>query len=110
MNKKYIIEIEEVPFIKSNIDVPSGYTPVTQTLLYKAKGFNSLVFDSNGLKKLKPFYDDTYINMPEFIESLRSSAITNRDRLFADDVEFAYRQYIKELGKPKKQECLAFAF
>ena len=42
---KYIIEIEDTPF-----------TEVTsETVLYKATNFNSLVFDQNGLDKLEKF-------------------------------------------------------
>lgn len=40
MGKKYIIEFEDEPFGNG---------------LYKAKGFNSLVFDQNGLDRLTPF-------------------------------------------------------
>ena len=47
---KYIIEIEDVPFSKVRID-DSGAQNIN---LYRAKGFNSLVFDNNGLEKLTP--------------------------------------------------------
>ena len=40
---KYIIEIEEAPFFNDN------------GLLWRAKGFNSLVFDKNGLDRLEPY-------------------------------------------------------
>lgn len=42
MGKKYVIELEDEP-------ITSG--------LWKVKGFNSLVFDQNGLDKLTPFND-----------------------------------------------------
>ncbi len=42
MGKKYVIELEDEP-------ITNG--------LWKAKGFNSLVFDQNGLDKLTPFND-----------------------------------------------------
>ena len=51
MNHKFIIEIEEVPFIQRT--ALNG-----ERELWKAKGFNSLVFDQNGLEKLKPLTDD----------------------------------------------------
>ncbi len=43
MGKKYIIEFESSPYIFHN------------TTLWKAKGFNALVFDQQGLDKLKPY-------------------------------------------------------
>lgn len=42
MSKKYIIEIEEEPVTKNGVK------------LWKACGFNALVFDQNGLDKLTP--------------------------------------------------------
>lgn len=42
MGKKYVIELEDKP-------ITNG--------LWKVKGFNSLVFDQNGLDKLTPFND-----------------------------------------------------
>lgn len=48
---KYIIEIEDEPFGRNDDPViPHGMDE-----LYRAKGFNALVFDKNGLDKLTPF-------------------------------------------------------
>ncbi len=48
---KYIIEIEDEPFGRNDDPViPHGMDE-----LYRAKGFNSLVFDENGLEKLTSF-------------------------------------------------------
>ena len=44
MGDKYIIEIEDKPFHKEDGD-----------FLYRAKGFNSLVFDMTGISKLTPY-------------------------------------------------------
>lgn len=44
MGKKYIIELEDKPFHKGN-----------GVFLYRVKGFNSLVFDMNGVGKLTPY-------------------------------------------------------
>jgi hypothetical protein len=44
MEKKYIIELEDKPFHKEDGD-----------FLCRVKGFNSLVFDQNGLDKLTPY-------------------------------------------------------
>lgn len=47
---KYIIEIEDEPFGRNdNSAIPHGMDE-----LYRAKGFNSLVFDKNGFNKLTP--------------------------------------------------------
>lgn len=45
---KYIIELEDEPMIAN-----SSCQEVDE--LWKAKGFNSLVFDQNGIKKLTPY-------------------------------------------------------
>lgn len=45
MGTKYIIEIEDDEFIQNE----------GNEILYRAKGFKSLVFDENGLDKLTPF-------------------------------------------------------
>ena len=43
MSKKYVIEIEDEPITKDSVE------------LWKACGFNALVFDQNGLDKLTPY-------------------------------------------------------
>ena len=53
MGKKYVIEFEEKPFYK----MQRRGTSETEKL-WRVKGFNSLVFDENGIKKLTPL-DDT---------------------------------------------------
>lgn len=53
MGRKYIIELEDEPFGKNDDPrIPRGMIE-----LWRVKGFNSLVFDDNGLKKLKPLED-----------------------------------------------------
>ena len=48
---KYIIEIEDEPFGRNDDpNIPHGMDE-----LFKAKGFNALVFDKEGLDKLTPF-------------------------------------------------------
>ena len=47
MSKKYIIEIEEEPFVRKS--ALHG-----EDAVYRAVGFKSLVFDQNGLDKLTP--------------------------------------------------------
>lgn len=48
MGKKYIIEIEEEPLVRKS--ALHG-----ETAVWRANGFNSLVFDNNGLDKLTPY-------------------------------------------------------
>lgn len=49
MENKYIIELEEVPFAQEIEQGPARGVAI----LWRVKGFNSLVFDANGLDKLK---------------------------------------------------------
>lgn len=50
MGKKYIIELEDKPLCAYDEDTHT-YFP----RLFRVKGFNSLVFDQNGLDKLTPY-------------------------------------------------------
>lgn len=49
MGKKYIIELEDSPFLA---ETHNGWE---YEKLYRVKGFKSLVFDSEGLKRLTPY-------------------------------------------------------
>lgn len=51
--KKYIIELEDEPFIPQWDEASDP-----EVTLYRVKGFNTLVFDENGLNKLKPYIVD----------------------------------------------------
>ena len=53
MGKKYIIEVEDKPFELLSED---GFT---SEKLFRVKGFNSLVFDWNGLNMLTPYTEDS---------------------------------------------------
>lgn len=57
MSKKYIIEIEDTPVTKDGVE------------LWKACGFNSLVFDEEGLKRLTKQPDGEYISRQSVTES-----------------------------------------
>ena len=48
MGKRYIIELEEAPFIQH-------FKNGAWETIYRVKGFNSLVFDWNGLNMLTPY-------------------------------------------------------
>ena len=60
MTKKYIIEIEEEPFIRKS--VLHG-----EETLYRAKGFKSLVFDQVGLDKLTPIDENDEVKEDDFL-------------------------------------------
>lgn len=65
MSKKYVIDIEDKPFVStSNYD--------SDDTLYRAVGFNSLVFDQTGLNKLKPY--DPFTDRKSEIEYERNDA------------------------------------
>ena len=104
MGKKYIIELEEKPFHKDNGD-----------FLYRVKGFNSLVFDMNGIQKLTPCtepdldairkeaYEDGFKNAvhncPEgcpYVEHARNGA-------YQRGYEQGYKDGYNEPGKGKIQ-------
>lgn len=53
MGKKYIIELEEKPFYSGEPMIIG--VEITAERLYRVKGFKSLVFDEEGLKRLTPY-------------------------------------------------------
>lgn len=54
MGKKYIIELENEPFTGAYFEaMPDG--SILHEKLYRVKGFKSLVFDEEGLKRLTPY-------------------------------------------------------
>lgn len=55
MSKKYIIEIEDEPFVRKS--ALHG-----EDAVYRAAGFKSLVFDKVGLEKLTPMSDDIAVD------------------------------------------------
>ncbi len=64
MGKKYIIEIEEIPFEQRNADVftEEGRMagPRSKERLFRAVGFQSLVFTQEELDRLTPVRDDEW--------------------------------------------------
>jgi len=62
MTRKYIIEIEEIPFEQQQADVftEEGRLagPRSNEQLFRALGFPSLVFTREDLSKLTPLTDD----------------------------------------------------
>ena len=52
---RYIIELEEIPFVRTKFCI--GADKLETEMLYRVKGFNSLVFDKKGIEKLTPYVD-----------------------------------------------------
>ena len=77
---KFIIEIAEVyENVLSGVDV---FEAVTSEPLYKIKGFNSLVFDKNGLDRLEEVADKKNFITPENICVGDVVTVGNRDIKF----------------------------
>ena len=74
MSKKYIIEIEDEPFVRRS--ALHG-----EEALYRAVGFRSLVFDQNGLNNLKP-RDDL---ARDYIERVTNKNFEVGDEVVDDD-------------------------
>ena len=64
MGKKYIIEIEEIPFEQRNADVFTEEGRMagsrSKERLFRAVGFQSLVFTQEELDRLTPVRDDEW--------------------------------------------------
>ena len=62
MSKKYIIEIEEIPFEQQHADVFTKEgrmaSPLANEQLFRAVGFPSLVFTREELGRLTPLSED----------------------------------------------------
>lgn len=99
---KYIIELEDTPF--------NG--------LYKAKGFNSLVFDKNGLKKLKPAQEEFAqhhnagyaLGLKERRQSLTESSLESYNKALNDAWDLAKKVVLCESdgGMSVADMCKAF--
>ena len=93
MSKKYIIEIEDEPFVRKS--AVHGEEDV-----YRAVGFKSLVFDKVGLEKLTPMseenkisdevFDDIWENSQDctwnFVKELSRCNIGFLRKLYGDDI------------------------
>lgn len=64
---KFIIEINE-KYSTGGCTNETG----TPDLLYRIKGFNSLVFDDNGISKLKPYKEEEDINKESYRSGLNA--------------------------------------
>ena len=72
---KFIIEIERTFHGTGN-----------DSLLYKAKGFNTLVFDENGISKLEPYEEQ---DAGEFVEYVQRTGEVNAWMIAKDLIELS---------------------
>lgn len=77
MGKKYIIELEDKPFYEGKIvddfnNMPVGKT-VKYEILYRVKGFKSLVFDLEGLKRLQEYKPEAEFSIGDEVMLLDST-------------------------------------
>ena len=97
MGKKYIIELEDKPFNKGNID-----------FLYRVKGFNSLVFDMTGIDKLTPYTEpDTEKVREEAYKRGREDAIdaiSSKEQSIADK---AYQSGLSDAWKAARKIAIS---
>lgn len=77
---KYIIEIEDRPMFAANGD-----------MLWRAKDFKSLVFDSDGLAKLQPYRQFTLsagdVNISKSVDSSKDSTRTRLDNRLKESAQ-----------------------
>lgn len=97
MGKKYIIELEDEPFGRNDDpDFPHG-----MDLLWRVKGFNSLVFDEYGLSKLTPlskvsvgegyeWYKSGMDAAWEAARKLETMTVGTLERIFPDTSDIAF--------------------
>ena len=57
---------------KFTIEIGSKFCNSANETLYRIKGFNSLVFDENGISKLTPYRNDPEINVGDQFKENRS--------------------------------------
>lgn len=92
MGKKYIIELEDKPFHKGNGD-----------FLYRVKGFNSLVFDKNGVGKLTPYTE------PDF-EQVRKEAYEDGYKTAKVQCNIQAEKDLREVGERHYHKGLSDAW
>ena len=116
---KYIIEIEDEPFGRNDDpNIPHGMDE-----LFKAKCFNALVFDKEGLDKLTPFdkaLNEAYLQGKHDAEQVQSSygrlidadaLIAKKRKLYCDNcilrVGFknGKKQFLYEIGAAPCRGC-----
>ena len=98
MGTKYIIEVEDKPFELLSED---GFT---SEKLFRVKGFNSLVFDWNGLNKLTPYTepDLEQVRKEAYAEGFKDGQYAERNGLVAN---YAQEQETIQVGDEVELKC-----
>ena len=98
MGTKYIIEVEDKPFELLSED---GFT---SEKLFRVKGFNSLVFDWNGLNKLTPYTepDLEQVRKEAYEEGFKDGQYAARNGLVAN---YAQVQETIQVGDEVEMKC-----
>ena len=86
MGKKYIIELEEVPFIQH-------FKNGAWETIYRVKGFNSLVFDWNGLNMLTPY---TEPDLEQVRKEAYDTAYADAEEIYASGKKAMYQKGLKD--------------
>lgn len=97
MGKKYIIELEDASYVNG-----SSYK---DDILYRVKGFKSLVFDKEGLEKLEPYEGKESLRVgDEVIDNLGKKYIiykVNPSRNTAGGISFSIAENTFPLNDAK---------
>lgn len=90
MGKKYIIELEETPFIQH-------FKNGAWETIYRVKGFNSLVFDWNGLQMLTPYTEpDLEQVRKEAYDKCMDEAEMSAYKLYSPKIDEAYQRGLSD--------------
>lgn len=81
---KYVIEINDRPCTD----------PMCPPAMYRAKNFNTLVFDAVGLKKMKPLDDE-----------VSALVATAKDEAYRDGLKHGYRKGMEDAKKKEPGGC-----
>lgn len=109
MGKKYIIELEDSPLLSET------HYGCEYEKLYRVKGFKSLVFDGEGLKRLTPYEEPRQKEHVNFVDRLNEAVTVcwggNR-KSFADAcgiTEVSLSRYLSGDRVPKAPVIIAMA-
>lgn len=105
MSKKYIIKIEEEPLVRKS--ALHG-----ETAVWRASGFNSLVFDQNGLDKLTPFKEPeeryTAYQAWKAVRKIYSMTWDERNKIFGDNVQTLYEIFFENTADEAIEKIKAY--
>ena len=97
MGKKYIIELEETPFIQH-------FKNGAWETIYRVKGFNSLVFDWNGLQMLTPYTEpDLEQVRKEAYDKCMDEAEMSAYKLYSPKIDEAYQRGLSDAWKAARK-------